>query len=70
VGQLVDDGRECGARGGILDVGTGRTRHPAVEQRPVEQHSPRVRAAVDLRRKVVTPLHLEALVQRLRPGGR
>ena len=67
--QFVDDCRQRRARGRILDAGIVRTRHPAVEQRAIQQQPPRLCTAVDLRGQVVAPLHFNALIQRVRPGG-
>ena len=67
--QFVDDGRQRRARGRILDAGIGRTCHPAVEQRAIQQQSPCLCAAVDLRGQVVAPFHFNALIQRVRPSG-
>ena len=69
VRQLVDDGRQCRARGRILDAGIDRARHPAVEQRAIQQQLSSLCAAVDLRGQVVAPFHFDALLERIRPSG-
>ena len=69
VRQFVDDGRQRGARGRILDAGIARTRHPGVEQRAIQQQPPCLCTTVNLRGQVVAPLHFDTLLQRVRPGG-
>ena len=69
VRQFVDDGRERRTGGRILDAGIGRTYHPAVEQRAIQQQPPCLCAAVGLRRQIVAPFHFNALLQRVHPCG-
>jgi hypothetical protein len=69
VGEFVDDRGDRRVRGGILEAGAVRTRHPAVEQRSPEQQAMRLRPTVDVLGQVVAPIDVNMLVQSARPGG-